>query len=294
MTTVGVTGANGYLGSLISDAFEAAGWSVVRFVRPRGVTEAGDDRLRRPWELGDPDPRLDGIDVLVHAAWDLKLQKAVDIHHINVAGSIELSRQASHAGVEQFIFISSMSAYDGTQQIYGRAKLAVEEEVLKNGGLVLRPGLVWGPDPRGMAGALLKLFRWRLIPIVARRNLQFPVHQEDLARCVVRLADSGVRGVVGIAQARPVSFEDFLRHLAGRRRVPAMVPIPWPVVYLGLRVAEAAGVGLPFRADSVLGLVRSAGFVPGSLELDRAGGIRRTIGSRACRKRRLSWSRFGR
>jgi hypothetical protein len=64
---------------------------------------------------------------------------------------------------------------------------------------------------------------------------------------------------ISVAHPTPVVLPDLMRRFAaqeGRRCV--LVPVPWQAVYYLLRIAEFARVRLPFRADSVLGLVRTA------------------------------------
>jgi hypothetical protein len=59
---------------------------------------------------------------------------------------------------------------------------------------------------------------------------------------------------------------------AGRPR-SRLIRLPWRPVYAALWVAERAPVKLPFRADSLLGLVRPAPGVSGA-EHVRGLGIR--------------------
>ena len=69
---------------------------------------------------------LRSADALVHAAYDLSLRSAVDIWRVNVEGTRRLLEVAVGADVSRIIVLSSMSAFDGTSQLYGRAKLDIE------------------------------------------------------------------------------------------------------------------------------------------------------------------------
>jgi nucleoside-diphosphate-sugar epimerase len=160
-----------------------------------------------------------------------------------------------------------MSAYPGTTQLYGRAKLAIEEATLAVGGIAVRPGLVYGDPPRGMAGTLVKLTRLPLVPVLAGRTRQFPVHQDDFAPAIVEILESEnwVPEIIGIAQPTPMTFKEVLVALASREgRRCRFVPVPWRSVYWSLRVAERAGIPVTLRSDSVLGLIRAADHVPAS------------------------------
>jgi len=262
--TVAITGAYGYIGSLIRSRLDAAGWRTVAFVRsPR----RDDDAV--PWSLSDGAPvqALRDADALIHCAYDFRPRKRDDIWRVNVLGSAALMHAASEAGIARMIAVSSMSAYQGTSQLYGLAKLALEDTTLALGGVAVRPGVVYGPAPGGIAGALLKVSRLPVVPVLGGPTRLFAVHQDDLADAIVEIIEvpAWTPAVIGIAQPTAVSFPEFLRALAGQQgRRPRFVPVPWRGVYWGLRCAELVTGALPLRSDSVLGLVRPARDVPQS------------------------------
>ncbi len=92
------------------------------------------------------------------------------------------------------------------------------------------------------------------------------VSEGDFAATIVALARSErLPDVpVGIAHPEPVPFTELLTSFAAGqgRRPPRFVPTPPMAVYGALRVAELLPVGLPVRADSLLGLIRPAPEVP--------------------------------
>ena len=173
---------------------------------------------------------------------------------------------ASQVAGARFIFISSMSAYEGTQQIYGQAKLRAEVAVQGVGGNVVRPGLVYGGTDGGMVGTLERIAGLPLVPVIGAGSHQFLVHIADVATGVMALASAEEiqNRVAGLAYPEPVRFDRLISDLArAQGRTPRLVPVPWRPVYLAMRVAEALRIPLPLRADSVLGLVRPAPLVPG-------------------------------
>jgi nucleoside-diphosphate-sugar epimerase len=167
-----------------------------------------------------------------------------------------------------------MSAYEGTRQLYGRAKLACEADVLSVGGNAIRLGLVYGGGDGGMIGSLRRIAGLPVIPVIGRSSHQFMVHVADMASAMVRLVERAEIGseTAGLAHPEPVRFDALLRALAAvKGRQPTLVPLPWQPIYGAMRVAESLRLPLPLRADSVLGLVRPAPGVP-NLELwDRLG-----------------------
>ena len=263
-----VTGAYGYLGSSIRGHLEANSWTTRALVRsPRR-----DDAAAVAWSLAEPPSRdvLEQADALVHCAYDFAPRSRKDIWRVNVDGSTRLFEAARTAGVERILVLSTMSAYEGTEQLYGRAKLEIEASAVRNGGIAIRPGLVYGPNARGMVGTLLRLTRLPVVPVIGGSAAQYPVLDDDLVRVVGEVLESAtwLPEVFGVAQKEPMRFRDVLSSLAeGEGRSFLSVPIPWWLVYGLLRMAEVGGLGLTLRSDSVLGLVRQAPGVPRSRAL---------------------------
>ena len=137
---VAITGAGGYLGSVLVAAFGSAGYTVHRLLRSPG--SGGGDHHFDLNSVASCDA-LDGVDLLVHCAYDMALTSRAAIWQTNVFGTVALFDLALSLGVRRTIALSSMSAYPGTRQLYGRAKLAVEAAALDRGLCVSapRPGL---------------------------------------------------------------------------------------------------------------------------------------------------------
>jgi nucleoside-diphosphate-sugar epimerase len=267
-----VTGSSGYLGERICTTLESRGWHIRRLGRSRNR----DDPFSGKYDLTGPvDPQLlQFVDVLIHTAYDFSLTKRSDIWRVNVEGSRRLVSAARDAGVRRILVLSTMSAYAGTTQLYGQAKLDIETATASVGGCAIRPGLVYSDQPAGMAGALQKITRLPFVPVVAPNARQFLVHIDDLMTAIAALAgaDTLPSGPLGIANATPVSFRDLLAGLASQEgRRCRFVPIPWRVLYWGLRAGELSGMKLPFRADSLMGLVCPAPSVPGADQVARLG-----------------------
>jgi nucleoside-diphosphate-sugar epimerase len=270
---VAITGASGYLGSVLVAAFGAAGYAVRRLVR--SPVEGSSDRFFDLTKSVDSSDALDGVDVLVHCAYDLTLTKRTEIWESNVFGTVALFDRAVASGVGRIIALSSMSAYTGTRQLYGRSKLATEVAALARDICVVRPGLVYGAGWGGMAGTLRRLAAFPVLPGFGPGARQFTVSEPDFAAALVALARA--EGVppfpVGVAHPDPVPFTALLTSFAVSlgKPPPRFVPTPPMAVYGALRAAELLPIKLPVRADSLLGLVRPAPNVPHLEVLDQLG-----------------------
>ena len=264
-SVVAVTGATGYLGSLFMSAFVDADYDVVALTRRE--PSATPHVSWRAYELGATPPRdtFEGVDVLVHAAWDLGNSDAQESWARNVGGSRRLLDAAREAGVARVVFVSSMSAYFGTRQTYGISKLAVERTVLDGHGVIVRPGLVYGDNAGGMAGTLTKIASLPVWPKFGRSAL-FLAHSDDVATGMVSLVenyDDFAGRVVGFAHAERVDLTTILASFAPHGKRHPTVPVPASLVMSALRLVEATGASLPFRSDSLLGLVRATDVLPG-------------------------------
>lgn len=245
MRTAAVTGARGYVGSRVAAALRATGWQI------RGLTRS-DASL----EHGAHPGSFEGADLVVHCAWNFAARGRGEVMRLNVAGSAHLLDQAAAAGVARQISISSLSAFPGCRSVYGQAKLAVEEHARSLGAVVVRPGLVWGPQAGGMVGALDRAARrLPVVPVLAGEV--YLAHADDLGALVAHLGDGEApAGPVVAAAPTPLSMAAILRALAARAgRTPPVLPVPWRLVWGTLRALELVGLRPGFRSDSVIGLV---------------------------------------
>jgi nucleoside-diphosphate-sugar epimerase len=254
---------------------ESRGWQVAKLVRS---PEQGEGRQVR-YDLDAPispevSELLGSTDVLVHAAYDLALNREADIWRVNVEGTRRLLQAASDAGVRRILVLSSMSAFEGTTQLYGRAKLDIEAMTEQFGGCSVRPGLVYGEQSGGMAGALRKFARLPVVPLIAGDARLYTVSEDDLMMAIAAFAsaDALPAGTISAAHPVPVPMRDLMRAFAARGGENCrFVKIPWKPVYGLLRAGESVGLHLPFRADSLLGLVHGAPTVVNQDMLARLG-----------------------
>jgi nucleoside-diphosphate-sugar epimerase len=253
-----VTGSNGYVGSCIKRHLATRGWDILELVRqPTPGAKAV------PFRLGEEiaPSALTGVKALVHCAYDFRPCRWDDIQSVNVGGTEKLLKAAKAAGVEKIVCISSISAYPGCRSLYGRAKLAVEQLALANGALVIRPGLVYGHGPGGMFGKLTAQVRKSaVIPLIGDGSqIQFLVHEEDLGTFIAKYLEGitpPLPSILTAAHPEPWPFKKLLQAIAeAAGKKVTFIPLPWRLVWLGLRTAEALGLRLNFRSDSLISLM---------------------------------------
>ena len=170
-----VTGASGFIGTHVMRALAEAGESPVGLSRKpiKGLVHGFDLE-----DIGDLSNVLSGAKAVVHCAARVhgKEDPKTELEdHLkaNRDGTAELLRQAEAAGVQHFIFLSTIAVYglDRSDQVisfdhptapktaYGKAKLAAEE-VLRDSQMrctILRVPQVYGPHAPGWWGKLMRL-----------------------------------------------------------------------------------------------------------------------------------------
>lgn len=253
---VAVTGAGGLVGGALVRALERSGREVRRLGRSAGAA---------PFALGKPidAAALAGAQALVHCAWDFSAVGREAVFGVNVEGSAALFKAARKAGVPRTIFVSSVSADPACTSDYGDAKRAAEAACAAEGGLSVRPGLVWSFPPAGLFGSLARLAgALPVLPVFdGGRQPFFTVHADDLADALVKSLDwepSELAAPPALAHPAPVEFRDLLKGLAARSgRKLGTVSVPGGLAVTGLRVLEALGLKPPFRSDSLVGLLHT-------------------------------------
>jgi nucleoside-diphosphate-sugar epimerase len=259
---VAITGANGYVGSTLRAAFADSGYRVITLQRSAPATGGVSEHVPYSLEGGPAAPLPQDVTAVIHCAYDLRARNRAEIERINLGGTEKLVRAVGDVPI---VLISSMSAYSGTQQIYGRTKLACEDLVARQGGTSLRLGLVHGSGDGGMIGALRKVAGLPLVPVLRPDSYQYAVHAEDMAHCVLAtVVQPPPHRVLGVADPRRVPFSEIIRTLRAAATSTPLRPVPVSsaLLYRALRTAEAVGLRTGFRADSLLGLIHPAPDVP--------------------------------
>ena len=187
-----LTGATGFVGQNLAQALIKKNAALICSVRKPTHIIGADCRL-----VDDLSPStdwrhcLDGVATVIHCAARVHVmqEKANDplqlFRQINVAGTLQLAKQAATAGVKQFIFLSSVKVNGEKTEIgsaftedcesqaidpYGISKFEAEQalfELGRNTGMaitVIRPPLIYGP---GVGANFLSMLGWvqRGIPL---------------------------------------------------------------------------------------------------------------------------------
>lgn len=253
-----ITGASGFLGWHIARALEERGHSTRLLLRPgsaveglRGEVVRGD--LRYAGSLG---AAVAGCDAVFHAAADYRLwsRNPGDLYASNVDGTRNLMRAAWEAGVDRFVYTSTVGCIglpenapgdestpvtlDEMTGHYKRSKFLAEEVALgeaKRG----RPVVIVNPTaPVGdhdvkptPTGKIILDFLRGDMPAFVDTGLNL-VDVRDCAAGHLLAAEHGAPGERYILGSENLTLREILERLAVLcgRRAPA-VRIPYPAAY---------------------------------------------------------------
>src|SRR6266850_6269690 len=274
MTTL-VTGASGFLGSHVARQLVARGDDVRVLLRASSHNRAIADLSLEyvTGDLRDPsslDRALKGVKRIFHVAADYRLwaKRSKDIYESNVGGTKNLLAAAESAGVEQFIYTSTVAtiAVDRPQPPnestearldemighYKRSKWLAEQEVLnaaKNGApvIIAMPTTPvgpwdWKPTP---TGKIIVDFLNGKIPGYVETGLNF-VGVEDCATGHLLAAEKGKIGERYLLGAENLTLKgllDLLAQITGLRAPGMKIPhgVALGVAYLDTAFSRLVG-----------------------------------------------------
>jgi nucleoside-diphosphate-sugar epimerase len=220
---VALTGASGFIGSYTARALHRAGHTVRALVRP---TSRRDHIAEVVGEFREGDVAdtqaiaglVAGAEAVIHNAvdWDALERSPVVNFERNVLGSLRLLDAARQAGVEQFVFVSSVAVYHEIlpdraldenhptwpSSIYGAYKASIEPHLKAyhtTYGMntsAWRPAAVYGVDPNPKAS------QWYALIDTARKGgtIDTPAggkitHVQDVADALtLAVGDASVAG----------------------------------------------------------------------------------------------------
>ncbi len=261
-----LTGASGFVGQALARACLADGASLVCPTRTALGWHAGDMQNPLIADLAagtEWTEHLRGIDIVIHCAARVHVMQetASDplqlFRQVNVDASLNLARQAAHAGVKQFIYLSSVkvngeatalghpyTADDAAlpQDAYGISKQEAEQALLALGrqtGMnvtIIRPPLVYGPGVKANFLSMMRgVQRGLPLPLASIRNQRSFVYLGNLVGLImhVRLMEEARNQVFLVSDGRDLSTPELLALCAQAMQVKARL-FPFPPALLTL------------------------------------------------------------
>ena len=257
--SVVVTGASGMLGRHVCADLLRRGFEVRALVRDPACFEVRPGLSAGRCDLPETldESLLAGASAVVHCAYATRETDLARARQVNEEGTRRLLEASRRAGIPRFVFVSTIVATPDAPSYYARSKHALEGLLDPERDLVLAPGLILAREGHGLFQQMRGLMqRLHVVPLFGggRQPLQ-TVHVDDVCEALARALERDLTGRLRVAEPDPPTLADFLRLLARRLDVRCLfVPLPYGPVLATLRGAEALGVPLPLRSESLLGL----------------------------------------
>ena len=258
-----ITGATGFIGRALAAGCASAGYRVrgsVRSISRAAELPAGVEPAAVP-DAGpgaDWSESLTGVNGVVHLAGCVHQEDSrsgSEHFRINLAGTEALARAAVDAGVQRFVFLSTIKVHgEGGEGPYTEshpyrphgdyaiskceAEKALRAFATHNAMhiTILRPPLIYGP---GVKANFLKLLdavsRGAFLPLGSvdnRRSLLFLGNLVDAILTTLRRSNAAGSTFM-VADAKPVSTPELIREIADLMGTPSRL-IPFPVGLLKL------------------------------------------------------------
>ena len=259
-----VTGANGFVGSRLCAALLRSGKSVTASAR-RSLPATAQHPLSGAQWIADATVdsthhwgvALQGVDVVVHLAarvhvmQELATNPLLEFRAVNVAGTLNLARQAAAAGARRFVYLSSVKVNGEStqaghpfveadtphpQDAYSQSKHEAEmglKQVARDTGIevvIVRPPLVYGPGVKANLASLMRAVQhgWPL-PLGAIHNQRSLVALDNLVHFIITCAThpGAANQTYLVSDGQDLSTTELVQGLARAADVNALlVPVP--------------------------------------------------------------------
>ena len=275
-----LTGATGFIGSAFLAAAQQRSMKIRSVFRSneqaKRFGDAKNSAVVVPSIEADTDwsEALVDVDVVVHCAARVHVmndsisEPLAEFCKVNVAGTLNLAKQAALAGAKRFVFLSSIkvngeetqpggpySAHDvpAPEDAYGISKAEAEAGLrllsLETGieVVIIRPPLVYGP---GVKGNFSNLLRWVAcgLPLpfgLATSNRRSFVGLDNLVDLILTCVDHPMAAnqTLLVSDGEDLSTADLLSRIGKALNRPArLIPVPVSILIIASRLLGKSSI----------------------------------------------------
>jgi NADH dehydrogenase len=250
--TIGITGANGFIGKAIIQAYLDTEHKVIAYVRQYPIQPIEGVQYIL-FDLGKdyPNDFFKPIDILIHLAFNFK-PTFIEGEDINtkMANFIQKSK------IPYLVFISSFAAANPiTESYYGLTKSKLEKIFSKD--LIVRPSLVLGDG--GLYNKIQnQLKRLPIVPIFnkGQQTIQ-TIYIDDLVKSIVILIKNQKKGTYHISHSESIPYKYFMK-IVGQSVQKRLLFVPIPIMVLKALIKILAWISYPvINKDNLAGILNS-------------------------------------
>ncbi len=246
-----ITGAGGFIGSQLVQKLSANGYASIYCldVNPDKLLEVKHSQIIAAGlaEVDKYQAALSECRTVIHlAAATGKAISPETYTEVNVDGTQTLIAQCESAGVENFLYFSTIAARypDKTYYDYAQSK-ARSEKIVQSSRLrysIVRPTIVIGENGATW-NSLIRLVKLPVVPLFGGgENLVQPIYVEDLVECITTILDNDQfeRQIIELGGPETVPFREFLAAIgsASFGKPPRFIRLPYRSIKNSLGVLE--------------------------------------------------------
>lgn len=260
-----VTGATGFVGSVIVRQLLARGYQVVALARrmpeaagTEGLIRVAADLAASGWERW-----AEGCDAAIHLVGIIREnpKAGVTFRHAHVEATRRVVEVCTTLGIGRLIHMSAAGARLDAPTPYHRTKAEAEERVRASGlaWTIFRPSVIFGPGD-GFTTTLAQVIRrFPVIPVFGDGSYPLqPVAVEEVAEAFVASLErpEAVHKTIELGGPEVLSYLEVLRRVTsslGKKRLFLRVPLG--LAFFGARLASALLSNPPITPDELTMLI---------------------------------------
>lgn len=290
-----VTGAQGFIGVKLTQTLSQQSFQVRTLTR--NATNDKTDNYSIDLAIDEcPSSLCANIETIFHLAGKAHAlaetqQDEAEYFQINTEGTRKLLEAANQAGVQRFIYFSSVKAVGGSDlqpmnesvqtladTPYGQSKYAAEQLVLHGGyvphPVVIRPSMVYGNTEKGNLPRMIQAVRRGVFPpLPETHNRRSMVHVDDVVQAALLAAENpkaaGQIYIVTDGQAYSTrQIYAWIRAALGKSPMNASIPssVLQALAKTGDAIGRLSGRRFPFDSDALDKLTGSAWYSSAKIE----------------------------
>lgn len=295
MKKILVTGASGFIGKILSDKLLQQGLYVRTLIR-RNLNGEQDNVNLDLTSDSFPNEICTSIDTVFHLAGKAhalaEVEQDIDKYKcVNTEATRKLLEAAQQAGVQKFIYFSSVKAVGENEARlmdemvtvlantpYGQSKYEAEQLVLHGGyvphPVVIRPSMVYGNSDKGNLPRMIQAIRKGLFPPLPEvNNKRSMVHVDDVVQAALLTAEKpeAAGQVYIVTDGHTYSTReiyDWIREALGKS--PSLISMPLSLLKalakVGDGIGNLRGRRFLFDSDALEKLIGSAWYSSAKIE----------------------------
>lgn len=303
-----LTGTRGFIGSRVADYLIKAGYQVRRLSHRQPEIASAHFAMDLATDECSPDLCRD-VELIIHLAGKAHAlaethQDEAEYFQINTEGTRKLLEAAQQAGVQTFIYFSSVKAVGDSdpqpmdesvqtpaETPYGQSKYAAEQLVLHGGyvphPVVIRPSMVYGNTEKGNLPRMIQAIRRGVFPpLPETHNCRSMVHVDDVVQAAILAAEkpeaAGQIYIVTDGQAYSTrQIYDWIRSALEKSPLNAAIPMGLLNVLAkaGDGIGRVLGRRFPFDSDALDKLTGSAWYTSAKIQRELGFSPQHTLQS---------------